>query len=125
MTQALAGKRVLVVEDDALVALVLEAILDELGCVLAGSADRVDTALALIEGGLQTDVALLDVNLAGEAVFPVAAALKAAGVPFVFASGYGAAGLTDEWRDRPMMQKPYVEDAVRAALIQALDFRTG
>jgi CheY-like chemotaxis protein len=81
--------RVLVVEDDGLVAMMLEDLLEELGCQLAASLASVREALAWIEAGGAVDAALLDVNLGGEPVFPVAEALRARGVPFAFTTGYG------------------------------------
>jgi CheY-like chemotaxis protein len=82
---------VLLVEDEGLVALLLEDMLDELGFRVAHSAASVAQALAWLEQGGAPDAALLDVNLAGEKVFPVAEALRARGVPFAFSTGYGEA----------------------------------
>jgi CheY-like chemotaxis protein len=81
--------RVLVVEDEGLVAMMLEDVLEDLGCPLAASLSSVGEALAWIEAGGEADAALLDVNLGGEQVFPVAEALAARGVPFAFTTGYG------------------------------------
>jgi CheY-like chemotaxis protein len=83
--------RVLLVEDEGLVAMMLEDLLSDLGCEVPCSASTVAQALAWIEGGGEADAALLDVNLAGEAVFPVAEALAKRGVPFAFTTGYGEA----------------------------------
>ena len=66
------------------------------------------------------DAALLDVNVAGRQVFPVAEALKERGVPFVFSTGYGEGGLPDEWRGQPTIQKPFTEAAIRDALMKAM-----
>jgi hypothetical protein len=66
------------------------------------------------------DAALLDVNVAGRQVFPVAEALTERGVPFVFSTGYGEGGLPDEWRGSPTIQKPFTEAAVRDALLKAM-----
>jgi CheY-like chemotaxis protein len=76
--------RILLVEDDGLVAMMLEDMLGDLGCELVGSFVRVGAALAWIEAGGEVDAALLDVNLGDESVFPVAEALRARGVPFAF-----------------------------------------
>jgi CheY-like chemotaxis protein len=81
--------RILVVEDEGLVAMLIEDLLDDLGCEVAGSVGSVGQAMAWLEGGGQADAALLDVNLAGESVWPVADALAARGVPFAFTTGYG------------------------------------
>lgn len=120
MTQPLSGRRVLVVEDESLVAMLLEMILEDMGCTPVGPASNVDEGEAIARDTVDLDAALLDVNLAGRQVFPVAAVLKARGVPFVFSTGYGESGLPDEWRGNPTIQKPFTEAAVRDALMQAL-----
>lgn len=116
----LAGKRILVVEDESLVAMLIETILEDLGCTPVGPAASIDEGLVLVQKGEVIDAALLDVNVAGRQVFPVAEALAARGVPFVFSTGYGEAGLPDEWRGRPTLQKPFTEDAVQAVIQAAL-----
>ena len=120
MTNALQGRRVLVIEDESLVAMLLETILDDMGCAVVGPESNIDDGLraATTEGGL--DAALLDVNVAGREVFPVAEALKARGVPFVFSTGYGEAGLPEHWRGHPTIQKPFTEGAIRDALMKAM-----
>jgi CheY-like chemotaxis protein len=111
------GLRVLVVEDEALVSMLLEAMLEDLGCAVVGPAGRVAEAIKLMDGDPDAiDVALLDVNVAGEQVFPVAEALKAAGKPFAFSTGYGEAGVGDGWRGATALQKPYTFEDVRAVL---------
>ena len=97
--------RVLVVEDEGLVAMMLEDMLDDLGCELAGSFGDVAQTLAWVEAGGKADAALLDVNLGGEPVFPVAEALAARGVPFAFTTGYGQ---TDDprFKDAVCLGKP-------------------
>ena len=120
MTQPLSGRRVLVVEDESLVAMLLETILEDMGCTPVGPASNVEEGEAIARDTVDLDAALLDVNLAGRQVFPVAAVLKARGIPFVFSTGYGESGLPDEWRGNPTIQKPFTEAAVRDALMQAL-----
>jgi CheY-like chemotaxis protein len=120
MTLPLHGKTILVVEDESLVAMLLETILEDMGCDTLGPISTVDEALKVIDGGQAFDGALLDVNVAGKEVFPVAEALKARGVPFVFSTGYGEGGLPAEWRGQSTIQKPFTEDAVQQALIAAL-----
>jgi CheY-like chemotaxis protein len=114
---ALNGKRVLLVEDEALVAMLVEDMLADEGCVVAATATRVNEAIAKASDvSLEFDIAILDVNLAGEPVFPVAEALAKRGVPFAFATGYGAGGLPDAWKNRPTLQKPFTAADVTAVL---------
>ena len=120
MSQPLSARRVLLVEDEALVAMLLETILEDMGCVPVGPAGTVEEGLAMVADPAPLDAALLDVNLAGHQVFPIAEALKARGVPFVFSTGYGESGLPDEWRGHPTVQKPFTESAIRAALMKAM-----
>src|SRR4051812_14050294 len=107
-TNHFTGLRVLVVEDEALVAMLVEDMLADLGCEVVGPVADLDEALKLV-GDEQIDCAVLDVNLAGKPIFPVADALKAKGVPFAFASGYGEAGVRDDHRGAPILQKPFRE----------------
>jgi len=117
----LQGLRVLIVEDETLVAMLLEDMLSDHGCVIAGAANRMLQALEMIEDeALDIQAAVLDVNLAGEPSFPLAERLAAKGVPFVFATGYGAGGLPDAWRDRPTLQKPFSHDDVGRLLKAAV-----
>ena len=120
MTQILTGRRVLVVEDESLVAMLLETILEDMGCETVGPVSNVADAVSLVEGGELLHGALLDVNVAGVEVFPVAASLEARGLPFVFSTGYGEGGLPDEWKGRITLQKPFTEAAVEDALARAL-----
>jgi CheY-like chemotaxis protein len=120
MTQALEGRTILVVEDESLVAMLLETILEDMGCATLGPVSTVDEALSVVRDDQPFDGALLDVNVAGKEVFPVAAALKERGVPFVFSTGYGEGGLPEEWRGHPTIQKPFTEDAVQQALMKVL-----
>ena len=119
MSQTFAGRRVLVVEDEALVAMLLETILEDMGCMAVGPAATVDEGLRMAADEA-VDAALLDVNVAGRQVFPIAEALRERGVPFVFSTGYGEGGLPDEWRGQPTLQKPFTEAAVRDALMKAM-----
>lgn len=121
MNGGLQGRRVLVVEDEALVAMLLDTILEDMGCTPVGPASNIDEGEALARDEAALDAALLDVNVAGRQVFPVAAALKARGVPFVFSTGYGEGGLPDEWRGNPTIQKPFTEAAIRDALMKAMN----
>ncbi|WP_396593372.1 response regulator [Brevundimonas sp. R86498] len=120
MAEGLAGRRILVVEDESLVAMLMETILEDMGCIPVGAFATVDEALTEIAEDTPLDAALLDVNVAGREVFPVAEALKARGVPFVFSTGYGEGGLPDAWRGQATIQKPFTENAIRAALFKAM-----
>lgn len=106
MNSPFAGRRVLVVEDEMLVAWPLEDILVELGCMVIGPAASVNQALAMIEANA-IDVAVLDVNLNGEMSYPVADALAARGVPFVFVTGYDKDRMLEGYRNCPVLQKPF------------------
>jgi len=106
--------RVLIVEDEIIVALFLEDILAELGYEVAGVASRLDDAIARDP---DYDAAVLDVHLNGRNVFDFADALAGRGVPFVFATGYGERfAFPEPFRDASMLLKPYTEAAVRAVL---------
>jgi CheY-like chemotaxis protein len=107
--------RVLIVEDEMLVAMNIEDMLLELGHEVAGIASRLEPALALARDGA-FDVAMLDVNLAGDRSFPVADLLIARGVPFLFATGYGLGGIDEKYRDRPVLQKPFRAAELEAAV---------
>jgi CheY-like chemotaxis protein len=109
-------KRILIVEDEPLIAMMLEDYLDLLGCEVAGCADCVATALPLVAAG-GIDGAILDVNLSGgEKSWPIADALAAANVPFVVATGGAGDTLADAHRSRPVLAKPFTMDAVEQAL---------
>lgn len=112
---------VFVVEDEALVALNLEDMLVDLGFRVEASAMRIEQALDIIDKGCAADVAILDVNLAGKPVFPVAERLAEAGMPIVFATGYGRSGLPQEWQASEVLQKPYTMEQVAGCLSAAVD----
>jgi DNA-binding NarL/FixJ family response regulator len=107
------GLRVLIVEDEPIVAMCLEDILDTLGCVLVGSAARLADGMALAESAM-IDAAILDINLGGERSTPIAERLRARGVPTAFASGYGAA--PEGFEALPLVEKPYRESDIAGAL---------
>lgn len=115
------SSRVLLVEDEMLIAMHMEDMLIELGFEVVGPAMRLKRAVQLAESQ-KIDVALLDVNLAGEQSFPVARILSQRNVPFVFVTGYGAAGLIDEFKGMPALQKP-VEKHRLATLLDTIHCR--
>ena len=118
---SLAGLKVLVVEDEALVSMLLEDMLSDLGCEIVGPVMRLGEALAMAEDESQViDVAVLDVNLAGERSFSVAEALEKRGCLFVLATGYDDAGIDERWRARPMLRKPFLSHQLEQVLHEAL-----
>ena len=102
----LEGLRVLVVEDETVIAMMLEEALLEAGCVVVGPLPRLAKAVEVAHVE-PIDLALLDVNLAGEKVFPVADVLVRRKVPFVFLTGYGRGALPAAYADRPVLAKPF------------------
>jgi CheY-like chemotaxis protein len=113
------GTRVLVVEDELMIRMLLEDMLDELGYTIAAQAARIDEALDAAKNAA-FDIAILDVNLDGQTIVPVAEALDARGMPFVFATGYGDVGLPEAYRNRPMLKKPFQMDGLGRMLEIAL-----
>jgi DNA-binding NtrC family response regulator len=109
------GRCILVVEDDVMIAMLLETVLAEAGYGIVGPAGRLDTALSAAREGI-FDAALLDVNLAGEAVVPVADILTERNLPFAFVTGYDTGALPPQHRHRPFLRKPYRAQAVLAML---------
>jgi DNA-binding NtrC family response regulator len=106
---AASPRRVLVVEDEMLIGMLLEDMLTDMGHTVVAIVPRVNEALATARRE-SFDVAILDVHLNGQAVFPVAEALIERGIPFVFATGYGERGLPEQYRNRPILQKPFAMD---------------
>jgi CheY-like chemotaxis protein len=111
----LQGLRVFVAEDEFLVLMLVEDMLATLGCTVAATAAKLGEATRIARE-TEIDVAILDVNLGGEKIFPVAEALAARGIPMVFSTGYGNAGLEPKWAGRPVLQKPYQLDQLKKAL---------
>jgi CheY-like chemotaxis protein len=119
LTGALNGKRILVVEDEYLIATLITTVLTRVGCVVAGPISTLATAL---EAARTEDVdgALLDVNLAGQFVFPVADVLSQRQIPFLFLTGYGASAIPDARRDWKVISKPFRSQALLAALLDCI-----
>lgn len=112
---SLEGLRVLVVEDEYLIAMMLEDTLASFGCEVVGAAANLAAARrAAEEGGF--DAAVLDINLGGQEVYPVADILRARAVPFMFLTGYTEREVEPGYRDAPRMQKPLDVDGLRAML---------
>ena len=109
---------VLLVEDEMCLAMMLQDLLEDAGYRVIKAA-RVPAALSMAEGEA-IDAAILDVNVAGREVFPVADELRRRGVPFMFASGYGDRGVPGEFSGYPMLQKPYDPNALGTMLKNVL-----
>ena len=110
----LLGRRVLIVEDDPYITLALEETLVEFGLIVAGAARTVPQALRLART-LAFDLALLDVNIGDDRIDPVAEAIFERGIPFIFTTGCGRAGLPEAFLERPVVEKPfYVEEVLEA-----------
>jgi DNA-binding response OmpR family regulator len=118
----LRGARVLIVEDAVLLAMELETGLSDAGARIIGPAYELEEALALLDQPI--DAAVLDANLNGHSVTPVAEALSTRGVPFVFATGYGEAAGAPGGFDAPVIRKPYDVTQVAAALAELLKVKT-
>ncbi|MEG6507584.1 response regulator [Methyloligella sp. 2.7D] len=115
----LEGLRILVVEDEALTALQLEDMLESLGCAVVGPAARVQHAIAMLERE-SVDLALLDLNVAGELVYPVAAALSERNLPFLFTAGLGTTSLQNGYDGHVVLQKPYALAELRDGILSSL-----
>lgn len=111
--------RVLVVEDESLVALHLEDLLTEMGHQVIGPATRISEALDHARSS-DMDFAVLDVNLAGTPSFPVADILRKRGIPFIFATGYGSDGLVDGYRHEMAVRKPFEPGELASAIARAI-----
>ncbi len=118
-SQRKSGKRVLVVEDEMMIRMLLEGMLEDLGHTIAGQAGTVEEALALAKQA-EFDVALLDVNLNGKPITPVVDILIERGLPFVFASGYGRRGVPEAYPEIATLQKPFQIEALARALETAV-----
>lgn len=111
------GLRLFIVEDEALVAMLLEDMLTDLGCEVVGVASSLEQALDGLETTIgQADGAILDVNLGGEQVYPFADALARRHFPFLFATGYGRVGVAALYPTTPVLTKPYASAELAAAL---------
>jgi DNA-binding NtrC family response regulator len=119
MNSPFSGRKVLVVEDEMLVAWLLGDMLADLGCAVIGPAASINQALAMIDAEA-IDAAVLDVNLNGQMSYPIADVLAARGVPFVFSTGYGKDRLLAGYRIFPVMQKPFHRSELEDTLAQLL-----
>ena len=111
--------RVLVVEDEYLIRMLLEDMLADLGYAVAAAVGSIAEARAHAAIG-DFSAAILDVNLEGQEIFPVADMLAERSLPFVFVTGYGERSLPERYRDRPALQKPFQAEQLDAALSELL-----
>ncbi len=118
----LAGARVLIVEDEMLVSLLIEDALTDCECVIVGPYDRVPAALEAART-LELDAAVLDVNLAGTMVYPIAELLSARGIPFLLLSGYGPDAAPTEHASWPVCSKPFKVDQLTTMLAEQIAAR--
>ena len=107
---------ILIVEDESIIAMMVEDMLISLGHKVTAVAGSLQKGLQLIENET-FDIALLDMNLNGTSSLPIASRLRVKKIPFVFTTGYGA-GIEEEWRDQPYLQKPFTEEDLDRALQQ-------
>lgn len=112
------GLQILLVEDEALVAATLEDMLADFGCTLAGAAATVTDALTAIQAAFDIDAAILDVNLGGEKVFPVADILVGRNIPIVFSTGFGPGDLAQRYPESRLLEKPYRPEALADLLVE-------
>ncbi|HEX8544072.1 MAG TPA: response regulator [Pseudomonas sp.] len=113
------GIRVLLVEDEGAIAMLIEEMLEDLECTVVASVGQLVKAMQVADV-LDVDLAILDVNLAGERVFPVARILRARHIPFLFSTGYGGSGLPEEFADCPVLHKPFAERDLRLQIALTL-----
>ena len=111
--------RVLVVEDEALIAMLVEDMLHDGGGEMVGSAGKLSDAVDLARTA-QADVALLDLDLKGTLAYPAADVLRGRGVPLVFTSGYGSGALIQRFQDCPILDKPFDQHNLEQAIDTAL-----
>jgi CheY-like chemotaxis protein len=113
------GINALVVEDECLISIMIEQMLRDLGCADVWTASDTSQAQEILRAR-RPDVAVVDVNLAGESTGVVAEQLEAAQIPFVFATGYGRHGVPERWSSKLVVQKPFAFEALAAAVRAAL-----
>src|SRR5919201_7166100 len=101
-----AGCSVFLVEDEVMIRMMVADMLEELGHKVAAEAGDIAEAMRLAQS-TEFDLAILDVNVNGKVISPVADVIRAKGCPFIFATGYGSSGLPEQYRDRPALQKPF------------------
>ena len=121
----LTGLRVLVVEDEALLSMLIEDALSDVGCVVIGPFMRLQLAVEAATAESHIDLAILDVDIAGERSFPLADLLLGRGVPVIFTTGYDDAGLEERWRVLPVLRKPFSDEDLKRTVRQVASARQG
>lgn len=119
MTDQTTPARILVVEDEYLIRMLLEDMLSDLGHTVAAAVGTIAEAKEIAASG-EFDCAVLDVNLDGQEIFPVADILMKRGMPFVFVTGYGEGSLPEAYRGRPALQKPFQSERLEQTLTNLL-----
>jgi CheY-like chemotaxis protein len=112
-------RSILLVEDEVMIRMMVADMLEELGYTIAGEAGDIDEAIRLVQS-TDFDLAILDVNVNGKVISPVAEAVQMRNLPFVFATGYGAQGLPEKFRDRPALEKPFQMETLARVIENAL-----
>ena len=115
----LSGRSVFLVEDEVMIRMMVADMLEELGYKIAAEAGDINEAMRLAQA-TEFDIAILDVNVNGKVISPVADLIKARNRPFIFATGYGSSGLPEEYRDRPSLQKPFQLETLGKVIDTAL-----
>ena len=119
---AIENLRVLVVEDESLIAMLIEDTLEDMGCSVVAIAAGLEEAIALASDR-EFDVAILDVNLNGVQTFPLARLLMERNAPFIFSTGYGSSGIPEAFRKAPVIAKPFLQIDLKRALVSAMENR--
>jgi CheY-like chemotaxis protein len=110
---------VLLVEDETLIRMMIADMVEELGHTVVAEASNMTEALALAQTA-DFEIAVLDINVGGARIEPVADVIAGRRLPFIFASGYGAAGVPEKFRDRPTLQKPFPKERLGKAIQETL-----
>jgi CheY-like chemotaxis protein len=116
---AVSRLQILVVEDESMVAMMIEDMLEDLGHKVIATSGRMPDASKLVSDA-SADLAILDVNLNGEETYPLADSLAARAIPFIFATGYGSSGIKAEWSGVPVLQKPFQSRELAEAISLAI-----
>ncbi|MBR1220096.1 response regulator [Bradyrhizobium sp. U87765 SZCCT0131] len=115
---------VFLVEDETMIRMLVSDMLSDLGYIVAAEAGDLDQAIRLAQSA-KFDLAILDVNVNGKNISPVAEVVSLRNLPLVFATGYGAEGLPEKYRDYPALQKPFKIETLQEAIENALHNRAG